>query len=213
MSLVFGQRYKSQLDKVNNFLRTFDNGYYGYISIENNNLCTNIKNNNQCIVNIYDISDIRVTEDNRKVEIFCKSGDCVTGVTGGKYNSMSYRTTSDFDAEGLARDLNALVNAVKDIEEKQSDNNAPEIIITSPDISASYNTYEQNESITIEGKIVSNNEITEVLINGRDVYLDENGHFSMSVSLAAGENAFSVRATDANQQTTTLKFVIERASE
>lgn len=31
---IFAQSYKEQLQKVNNYLKTFDNGYYGYLEIK-----------------------------------------------------------------------------------------------------------------------------------------------------------------------------------
>ena len=110
---AYSQPYTILLDKLNVFLKTFDNGYYGHLEIKNDVLYDYYKNGTYSKININDISEAKVVDANRKIQIFCNQGLCVTTNSGGKFDNMPFSATADFDALGFAIKINALVKAFR----------------------------------------------------------------------------------------------------
>ena len=113
LNAAYSQSYTVLLDKLNVFLKTFDNQWYGHLEIKDNTLYDYYKAGTYSKMNIYDISEAKVVEAGKKVEIYCNSGSCVTTNAYVAYESMPFSTDINFDAQGFADKLNALVAAYK----------------------------------------------------------------------------------------------------
>ena len=114
VNVTYSQEYKEHLSTINTFLRTFDSGYYGPLSVDEEYIYCEIKGGKQSKILISGISEAKVVTANKMVKIFCKKGDCVIGVTGGKYDSLSFRTEEEgFDSTELAFLLNLLIDALE----------------------------------------------------------------------------------------------------
>ena len=92
------------------------------------------------------------------------------------------------------------------------DNTPPEIIITSPNVTRGFKPVSANKEIAIAGVVTDESEVYEVLINGEEINMQNNGAFSHTVLLAMGDNSFTITATDTKRNTTTKQFTIERNS-
>ena len=93
-----------------------------------------------------------------------------------------------------------------------TDNIPPGIIITSPNITRGFKPVSENKQIAITGVVTDESGVYEVLINGEEINMQNNGAFSHTALLAMGDNSFTVTATDTKQNTTTKTFTIERNS-
>jgi hypothetical protein len=111
----FSQSYKEQLKKVNDYLKTFDNGYYGYLEIKEGYLYDRFKDGkNYCKISVKDLGEAVMTEYNRKVSLKCKSDNsCVYSTyTSSNHESLSFSQSSDFNTASLITLLNNLVAAL-----------------------------------------------------------------------------------------------------
>ena len=163
----------------------------------------------------------------QKVDNYYKTKNCdQSDFSGHKYVSIGQNQYhSDYGYTFEAIDENN-IEFIKGATEKwtrknpitinpiiQSDNIAPEITITYPNVSRGFKPVEQNKKITIQGNAKDASGIFEVLVNGQDAYIDANGNFTKNVLLAVGNNSFIVTATDLKQNTSTKTFIIERKSQ
>jgi len=67
-----------------------------------------------------------------------------------------------------------------------------------------------DEQITIEGKAIDNSAIYEVVVNGRDALLMDDGSFKCKTLLKEGTNLITIRAMDVHQNVTELNFKVFR---
>jgi len=112
--LSFAQSYATELKKVNNYLKTFDNGYYGQLEIKDGYLYDRFKDGtNYCKGKMSEIEYAFELEKNRKVELKCKGTDlCVYSTfTGANYNTFTFSQSTDFNSSDLITLLNNLVKA------------------------------------------------------------------------------------------------------
>ena len=108
----FSQPYKTQLEKINKYLKTFDNGYYGYLEIKDGYLYDRFRDdNNYCRAKLSDIGNAYEQETSRKVELPCKGTDnCLFSTfTNQYYNSFSFSQSTDFNSNEFITLLNNLV--------------------------------------------------------------------------------------------------------
>lgn len=122
-NLSFGQGYQTQLNKINDYLKTFDKGYYGYLEIKEGYLFDRFKSGKYSKVLINDLDKATIAEANRKVIINCKnSSDCVYSTYTNSYHpQMSFSQSYDFDDTQLVFLLNNLITAYKiSLEEKSN---------------------------------------------------------------------------------------------
>lgn len=120
----FSQSYKEQLKNINEFLKTFDNGYYGYLEIKDGYLYDRFKDgNNYCRAKIIDLNKAYEKESSRKVELPCKGTDnCLYSTfTNQNYNSFSFSQATDFNSTELISLLDNLVSAYKGTNAKSKD--------------------------------------------------------------------------------------------
>ncbi len=112
--LSSGQPYKMQLDEVNNYLKTFDNGYYGYLEIKDGYLYDRFKDGtNYCKAKVTELDYAFEKEKNLKVDIACKgSGNCVYSTyTNQNYSSFTFSQSSNFNTSQLISLFNNLIAA------------------------------------------------------------------------------------------------------
>lgn len=122
----FSQSYKEQLKNINEFLKTFDNGYYGYLEIKDGYLYDRFKDgNNYCRAKIIGLNKAYEKESSRKVELPCKGTDnCLYSTfTNQNYNSFSFSQATDFNTAELISLLDNLIAACKGNDTKNKDGN------------------------------------------------------------------------------------------
>ena len=114
LSTSYSQSYTVLLEKLNVFLKTFDNNWYGHLEIKNGMLYDYYKDGTYSRMNINDILNAQVVEQNRKVEIFCKDDNlCVSTATRGDFSRLPFSANANFDAADFAAKLNALITTYK----------------------------------------------------------------------------------------------------
>ncbi|HQO32234.1 MAG TPA: hypothetical protein PK534_08515 [Chitinophagales bacterium] len=109
------QNYSKELKAVNDFLATFDNGYYGYLEIKDGYLFDRFKSGEHSKALISDL-DVAVEEEtNRKVVVKCKSAkSCVFSTyTDSNHEKMSFSQSTNFNTQKLITLLNNLITAYK----------------------------------------------------------------------------------------------------
>lgn len=110
LSTAFAQGYTDDLAKINGFLKTLDNGFYGRLEIKNGILYNYYSNGRYAQMNMSDIAQAWVRDPQRKVVIVCKSGVmCVKTGEGNSFDEMPFSQQTDFDASGFAAKLNTLI--------------------------------------------------------------------------------------------------------
>lgn len=92
-------------------------------------------------------------------------------------------------------------------------NYPPLLVITEPDVNLKrgFNIV-KSKRITVKGKATDKDGIYEVLINGVDANVLEDGTFTANVPLAIGSNELVVKATDIKQMSSTKTFTLKRTS-
>lgn len=94
-----------------------------------------------------------------------------------------------------------------------SHNSPPLITITEPNVEAKrgFNIVKA-KNVTVRGKATDNDGIYEIIINGVEANVNEDGSFMASVPLKYGKNDLIVKATDIKQMSSSKRFVIKRSS-
>jgi uncharacterized caspase-like protein len=89
------------------------------------------------------------------------------------------------------------------------DNQPPEIILTSHDISRGMKVVQNEKKITITGRAKDSSGIVEVIVDNKEAYLDKDGNFKAESYLKIGENRISIAAIDryGNQSTQTFTII------
>jgi len=115
LSEAYSQSYEAELKRINIFLKTFDNGYYGHLAITDGTLYDYYKSGTYSKIKIDDFSIAKVVETNRKVGIFCNNKTrCVLDNSGNAFDEMPFSTQSDFNAAQFAESLNTLIARYKE---------------------------------------------------------------------------------------------------
>lgn len=86
----------------------------------------------------------------------------------------------------------------------------PKITITTPDVSRTVSVGAKRTYITITGLAESKAGIIDVLINGQQAELGEQGRFSSAVPLKVGQNKITVTAIDVFKNKATRQFAVNR---
>lgn len=108
------QSYKAELEKINSYLRTFDNGYYGYLEIKDGYLYDRFKDGkNYASALIKDLDKAVEVEYKKKVVLKCKSDkSCVYSTyTYSNHTTFSFSQSADFNTGELISLLNNLITA------------------------------------------------------------------------------------------------------
>ncbi|MBL7767104.1 MAG: hypothetical protein JNJ58_13470 [Chitinophagaceae bacterium] len=99
-------------NRVNEFLKTFDHGFYGEVDIHHDTLYNYYKGGGYSFIPLNQYTEARVVIDKRKVGIFCLNNtQCVINASGSHFDMMPFSTQSDFDAAKFAKELNDLIKS------------------------------------------------------------------------------------------------------
>ena len=90
-------------------------------------------------------------------------------------------------------------------------NTPPEIVITEPIVQRGFKIV-KTKKILVKGKATDKDGIYEIIINGVDANISDDGTFTANVPLKIGSNDLIVKATDLKQASSTKKFTIKRKS-
>jgi hypothetical protein len=114
-SVAFSQNYTVQLNKINQFLKTFDNGYYGYLEIKDGYLYDRFPSGKYSKSEIKYLGKARETELKRKVVVDClNEQDCVYSTYTNSYHpQISFSQSTDFNTSILISLLNELLDAYR----------------------------------------------------------------------------------------------------
>ena len=92
-------------------------------------------------------------------------------------------------------------------------NDPPLVVITEPDVDLKRGfKIVKTKKIVVRGKASDKDGIYEVLVNGVDAQVFEDGSFIANVPLKIGSNELVVKATDIKQSSATKSFTIKRKS-
>ena len=107
-----GTNYTATLKKINDFLKTFDDGYYGYLEIKNGVLYDRYKSGKYSKISMSDFSTV-TEESSKKVVINCKNGkECVYSTyTDSYHTTLSFSQTDEFNTSKLIGYFYELKNA------------------------------------------------------------------------------------------------------
>ena len=90
-------------------------------------------------------------------------------------------------------------------------NTPPEVVIVEPVVQRGFKIV-KTKKIVVRGKATDKDGIYEVMINGVDATISDDGSFTANVPLKIGTNDLIVKATDLKQASSTKKFTIKRKS-
>lgn len=97
--------------------------------------------------------------------------------------------------------------------QSSSYNNPPVVVITEPNVDVKRGfKIVKTKKIIVRGKASDKDGIYEVLVNGIDAQVFEDGTFVANVPLKIGSNELIVKATDIKQSSSTKAFTIKRKS-
>jgi hypothetical protein len=112
---IFSQNYKEELKKVNDFLKTFDNGYYGYLEIKDGYLYDRFASGKYSKSEIKYLGKAYEEDPGKKVSINCIDGrECVFSTyTDSYHGSIGFSQTLSFNTSELITLLDNLIAAYK----------------------------------------------------------------------------------------------------
>ena len=106
----FGQSYKKQLDSLNQFLKTFNEGVYGYFEVKGNDIYGRFKSGTYCMASINDIDKAYVDADNKTVYLKCKKDtNCMTASWLG-YNIVGTYMSDHINPKPNTKKFAQLIN-------------------------------------------------------------------------------------------------------
>lgn len=93
-------------------------------------------------------------------------------------------------------------------------NNPPVVVITEPDVEELKRGFKivKTKRIQVKGKATDKDGIFEILVNGVDAQVFEDGSFVANVPLKIGSNDLEVKAVDLKQKSSIKRFTIKRKS-
>lgn len=109
----FSQSYSTELNKLNEYLKTFDNGYYGYLEISGGYLYDRFPSGKHTKTLMTDLDKAVVETINQKVIVKCKDDkSCVFSTYTDSYHKyMSYSQSTGFNTSELVTLFNNFINA------------------------------------------------------------------------------------------------------
>ena len=90
-------------------------------------------------------------------------------------------------------------------------NTPPEVVINEPVVQRGFKIV-KTKNILVKGKATDKDGIYEIIINGKEAAVKEDGSFIANVPLKYGTNDLIVKATDMKMASSTKKFTIKRKS-
>lgn len=89
----------------------------------------------------------------------------------------------------------------------------PEIILTTTGIKKGFKLIVKKPAYTISGKVIDDNQIMLVFLNGIELNLSTNGEFSSTIKLKKGDNLIDLKAIDIAGNISEENFVVRLESE
>ncbi len=115
ISCVYGQSYQPSLKKLNDYLKTFDNGYYGYMEVKDGYLIEHFKSGNYCKASMKDLEGGIDQPQYNRVILGCKDNKkCIysTWNTTSPYDEyIQFTTSGTFNRQELVDLLNNFIGA------------------------------------------------------------------------------------------------------
>lgn len=117
VKISFGQSYKNQLDSLNQFLKTFNEGVYGYFEVIDKDIYIRFKSGTFSMASINHIDKAYVDPDNKTVYLKCKNdSNCMLATYLG-YNIvgtyMSDHKNPNPNTRKFAQLINVFLDAVR----------------------------------------------------------------------------------------------------
>jgi hypothetical protein len=105
--------YQIELNKLNDYLKTFDDGYYGYLEIKDGILYDRFKSGKYTKTAMNQLATAKVETEKRKIIIPCKNGEsCVFSTyTDSYHNQLSFSQSTDFNTAQLVTLFNNFISA------------------------------------------------------------------------------------------------------
>lgn len=100
--------YTDALSKLNNYLKTFDNGYYGYFEVKDGYIYIRFKANKFNKFRMEDMEGAIIQEQYSRVIFKCKSGACIETdwKVNGREEYTQFTTSGSYNYQELATLLN-----------------------------------------------------------------------------------------------------------
>jgi len=146
------------------------------------------------------------------VRLFQVSTEEGTSKIIGKTLSKWYKNTDIPTAGSQAHEDTAATKEVDKADNVEPTNQSITISITSPEIDRGLKIIEKSANLTVAGNAKGGSGVAEVLVNGQQAALDDQGHFSSEVLLKPGENQITVSATDTQRKSQSRTFSITRGT-
>jgi len=107
--------YQISLDKLNVYLKTFDDGYYGYFEVSDSRLFIHLKSGNSYSAEIKNLDNAYVVEENKKIEIRClDEKNCMTIAQNSSLtNRMVLYQSAAFSTAEFCQLINDFIYAYK----------------------------------------------------------------------------------------------------
>lgn len=107
--------YQAELKKLNDYFKTFDNGFYGYFEVKDGYLYDRFSSGKYTKTPVDQLGDVSVAEANRKVIINCKTGtDCTYSTYTDSYHAyLQFSQSADFNTGELITLFNNLISALQ----------------------------------------------------------------------------------------------------
>lgn len=111
----FAQQYKLQLDKLNNYLKTINDGYYGYFEVNGNDIYLRLQSGKYCKATITDLDKAYPEVENKSVFLKCKNGaNCMTATyTSSNTIGIIMSNTTNINTTEFAQLINDFLSAVR----------------------------------------------------------------------------------------------------
>lgn len=105
--------YTDELNQLNQYMKTFDNGYYGSFKLEDGYLIETFKSGDYCKAKMTSIEKAVEETPKTKVIIKCKKGEtCVYSTfTNSQHSQMSLSQSNDFKTSELINLINNFIAA------------------------------------------------------------------------------------------------------
>jgi Glucodextranase, domain B len=132
------------------------------------------------------------------------NSDEVIANTEGSYRAQIQLSIGENSIKSKATDSSGNQSTESDTIIIVYDMTEPEITITKPSNATNFNGPKERQ-LTIEGTTEEN---VQVSINGRHVFVDDEGTFSYTITLTEGENKFSAKAVDEAGNSTETEFSV-----
>ena len=178
-------------------------------------------NNTLLVLGEDDVVQDRLTVDLRKGGIYFITFNPASAydvnsleLTPYKKGYQTYKYSSKKNVEYKYSDLKSIKLKpdppdVKKMSASRQMGNA-QVKVTKPLLKEGFKTIINENNVTLNGKIYSDDGIKKVKVNGKEIMFQDNGYFSTTVPLTVGDNIISINVVDEENSITVKNFSITR---